>query len=90
MKYILFIVSFFVACPSGMLHAQKQFKPVKAALKSKNGTEALKQVEELTKDSLLCEDPQLYDYGKEAQILINNVENEKAYLKQSYDTAKFF
>lgn len=90
MKYLLIILSFFAVANGGNLCAQKKYKPIKTYLKNKNGTEALKAVEELRKDSVLCEDPKLYEYGKQAQILINNVENEKAYLKQQYDTARFF
>ncbi len=90
MKYIFIILSFFAVVCGGELKAQKKYKPIKTYLKNKNGGEALKAVEELRKDSVLCEDPQLYDFGKQAQILINNVENEKAYLKQQYDTARFF
>lgn len=73
-----------------ILPAQKILKPVKTLIKAKNGSEALKQVQNLEKDSVAARLPQLYDYGKQAQILINDTENEKAFLKQAYDTAGFF
>lgn len=72
------------------LSAQKVLKPVREQLKASKGAEALKLVEKLEKDSVASRLPKLYELGKEAQILINNAENEKIYLKQSYDTAKFF
>lgn len=72
------------------LSAQKVLKPVREQLKAGKGAEALKLVEQLEKDSAAARLPRLYELGKQAQILINNAENEKIYLKQSYDTAKFF
>lgn len=74
----------------GSVFGQKVFKPIKASLKAKNGTEALKLVSKLEGDTTVNALPQLYDMGKEAQIVLNDVENEKLYLKQPYDTAKFF
>lgn len=73
----------------GSVFGQKVFKPIKASLKAKNGTEALKLVSKLEGDTTVNALPQLYDMGKEAQIILNDVENEKLYLKQPYDTAKF-
>lgn len=59
-------------------------------MKAKNGAEAAKLVSKLEGDSTVNFLPLLYDMGKESQILLNNVENEKLYLKQPYDTTKFF
>ena len=70
--------------------AQKAYKPVKAALKAKNADEALKLVAELEKDSLRVGDPKLYKMGIDAYLIMNDAENEKIYLKQAYDTIKFF
>lgn len=70
--------------------AQKEFKPIRAAIKAKNGSEAMNLVERYEKDSILSQLPKLYDYGIQAQILINDAENVKAYLKQKYDTVRFF
>ena len=71
-------------------NAQKQYKSIRAALKAKNGAEAMRLVETCEKDSILQKNPQTYDYGTQAQIIINGSENVKAYLKQPYDTARFF
>ena len=69
---------------------QKKMKPLHALIKAKNGAGALNKVNELAKDSVLALEPKLFDIGKQAQILINDVENEKVYLKGPYDTVKFF
>lgn len=70
--------------------SQKQLKPVRLALKAKNYGEALKQVEALEKDSVAATLTRLYLYGVEANIGLNDAENERIYLKQNYDTVKFF
>ena len=72
------------------VYAQKQYKSIRTVLKAKNGAEAMRLVETCEKDSILQKNPQTYDYGTQAQILINDAENVKAYLKQPYDTARFF
>lgn len=77
-------------CATFSAVAQKAFKPVKASLKAAKYEEALKQVEALEKDSTVNAQPRLYRYGVEANIGINDAENEKIYLKQAYDTVKFF
>lgn len=88
-KYVLFII--LIALGSGQpVLAQRQLKAIRSQLKSKNGSEALKLVAELEKDSVLRTNPKLYDLGKQAQIIINNSDNEKIYLKQAYDTVRFF
>ena len=68
----------------------KQLKPLRTMLKNKNGGGAAKLVQDLVKDSALALEPKLFDMGKEAQILMNDVENEKIYLRKSYDTVSFF
>lgn len=70
--------------------AQKEFREIKLLLKNKKAAEAVALVEKYSSDSVLSKEPRLYDFGKQAQIIINDAENEKIYLKQSYDTAKFF
>ena len=72
------------------VYAQKQYKSIRTVLKAKNGAEAMRLVETCEKDSILQKNPQTYDYGTQAQIIINDAENVKAYLKQPYDTVKFF
>lgn len=84
---VLFIVIFFSILN---LPAQKAFKPLKSAIKAKNATEASKILASLEKDSTVNSIPKLYDLGKDVQIMINDLENEKIYLKQAYDTVKFF
>ena len=69
---------------------QKAYKPIKAALKAKQNAEVLKQVAKLEKDSVLRLDPRLYDFAVQANVGQALAENEKIYLKQSYDTARFF
>lgn len=70
--------------------AQKEFREIKQLVKDKKANDIISRVEKYAKDSVLSKEPRLYDYGKQAQIMINDAENEKIYLKQSYDTAKFF
>lgn len=86
-----FILILILCCLTATtVHAQKQYKSIRAALKAKNGAEAMRLVEACEKDSILQNEPRTYDYGTQAQILINDVENVKAYLKQPYDTVRFF
>ena len=68
----------------------KKLKPLHTLLKGKRGADAVKMVDNLAKDSLLAFEPKLFDMGKQAQILVNNAENEKVYLKRPYDTVNFF
>ena len=70
--------------------AQKAFKPVTTALKAKNYKEALQQISKLRKDSLYKDDVKLCVYAVEAQRGLNDAENMKIYLKQTYDTLSFF
>lgn len=86
----LIILLFVLAWMPVQVVAQKEFKPIRAAIKAKNGGEAMKLVERYEQDSILSRLPKLYEYGTQAQILINDAENVKAYLKQQYDTTKFF
>ena len=86
-----FILILILCCLTAKtVHAQKQYKSIRAALKAKNGAEAMRLVEACEKDSILQNEPRTYDYGTQAQILINDAENVKAYLKQPYDTVRFF
>lgn len=70
--------------------SQKALKSVKASLKANKQTDALKEIAKLEKDSTINGDPRLYSLGVQAHIALNNTQNEKAYLKQKYDTAQFF
>ncbi len=86
-KFISLILGVCICCT---LSGQKVLKPVRTFIKAKNSTEALKLIEKLEKDSVAARLPRLYDLGKQAKMLVNDAENEKIYLKQAYDTAKFF
>lgn len=70
--------------------AQKVLRPVRTQLKARNGGEALKAVQNLEKDSVASSYPRLYQMGMQAYMLQNDVENEKIYLKQSFDSLSFF
>lgn len=71
-------------------HSQKQLKSLRAYVKAKNTGEAMKEVQRLEADSTCRLLPELYGLAVEAQVLINNVENEKVYLKKACDTTKLF
>lgn len=73
-----------------VIEAQKVLKPIRTFLKARNYGEAAKKVAELEKDSIANKLAELYVYGAEANIGLNDVLNEKIYLKQSYDTVQFF
>jgi hypothetical protein len=70
--------------------SQKQLKQLRAFVKAKNTGEAMKEVQRLERDSVCKFYPKLYELAVQTQVLINNVENEKVYLNQQCDTAKFF
>ena len=59
-------------------------------MKAKNGKAALASVQKLLTDSVCASDPKLYLFGIEAYQLMNDVENEKLYLKKNVDTTAFF
>ena len=72
------------------VEAQKQLKSLRAYVKAKNTGEAMKEVVRLEADSVCRMIPELYELAVRTQELINDVENEKVYLKQQCDTNKFF
>ena len=75
---------------SSVAMGQKAYKPIKAALKAKKSSEVLKLVSKLEADSVLRQDPRLYDFAVQAHLHQVQTENEKIYLKRSYDTISFF
>ena len=87
---ILISISLFLTLGFSSLSAQKVLKNLKLLLKQKNASELLNQVRKLEKDSEACTYPKLYDYGMQANMKLNETLNEKAYLKQPYDTVQFF
>ncbi|MBO5703093.1 MAG: hypothetical protein J6R91_00750 [Bacteroidaceae bacterium] len=87
----LFLFCFlFVAMSTVPAQSQKQLKQLRAFVKAKNTGEAMKEVQRLERDSVCKFYPKLYELAVQTQVLINNVENEKVYLNQQCDTAKFF
>lgn len=70
--------------------AQKAYKPIRTALKNNKPDDALKEIKKLEGDTLYSGDPRLYAYAVQAYQKKNDALNEKAYLKQSFDTAQLF
>lgn len=69
---------------------RKQMKAIKEQIKNRKGSDALKAVENLRKDSLYTWNPQLLQYGVEACKIMYEKENEKFYLKSKPDTTALF
>lgn len=70
--------------------AQKELKPLRTLVKAKKTADAMKEVERLEADSICQFMPELYELAVKTQIQINDVENEKVYLKKACDTVKLF
>lgn len=86
-KYLL-LFSFFALSLAG--NAQRAFKSVKVALKENKYKDAINQISTLRKDSTYRDDIKLCLYSIEANRGLNDAQNVKLYLKQSYDTVSFF
>ena len=86
------ILSVLFVCASVVtpLLAQKELKALRSFVKAKNTSEALKEINRLENDSACQCLPKVYDLAIKTQILINDVENEKVYLKKACDTTKLF
>lgn len=87
---VLFILMPALAETPGHKEGKRQMKTIKEQLKNQRGSDALKGVVSLRKDSLYTWDPQLLQFGVEACKLLNDKENEKMYLKATPDTIAFF
>lgn len=87
MKQLLLYLFVCLAMPCA---AQKAFKPIKAALKDKNYKEAITQINKVRTDSVYKDNLKLCLYNIEANKGLNDAENMKVYLKQSYDTLQLF
>ncbi len=72
------------------LAAQKECRNVKSILKKGSAGDALKEVERLLATPEFESDPRVMDYGVRACKKMLDVENEKNYLKQAYDTVGTF
>lgn len=93
--FATFVLSFLVAVPvlagtSMPKEGRKQIKQIRENLKNLKGSDALKGVEELRKDSAYMWNPQIAQYGLEACRIMYNKENEKFYLKSKPDTTALF
>lgn len=84
------LLSFIMMLLPMVCGAQKALKPVKQALKDKNYKEAVTQIAKLRTDSTYRMNTKLCLYGIEANRALNDAQNMKVYLKQSYDTLAFF
>ncbi len=69
---------------------QKEFKPIKSALKERNYAEARKKVDALKADTLWRDNLDLCELSIRADKGLNDIENTKAYLRKSYDTLQFY
>lgn len=86
---LIVLMPAFASSP-GHKDGQKQMKNIREQLKNQKGSDALKGIVNLRKDTLYTWNPQLLQYGVEACKLLNDKENEKLYLKTAPDTAAFF
>lgn len=86
---ILFLAFLLFTLPFSA-EAQRAFKPVRTALKAKNYKEAINQINTLRKDTLYTNNEKLCLFSIEAYRGLNDAENTKLYLKQTYDTLSFF
>ena len=74
------------------LNAQKEYKQIKQYLKQGGGNldKVVTEIDKLSKNDEFKGEAELYQFAVEAQRGINEAENEKIYLKQKYDTVRFF
>lgn len=84
--FLLFIMAF-CSVPTT---AQKAFKPIRSALKAGKPQDALRTIQSFTIDTTYNRNPRLYDYAIQAYVALNDIQNEKFYLKQKYDTVQLF
>ena len=86
------IISLIVVCITLSIPsiAQKELKALRAFVKAKNTSEAMKEVSRLENDSACQHLLKVYELALKTQIQINDVENEKVYLKKACDTVKLF
>lgn len=91
----LLVISLLVLVPTiastpAYKDGKKQMKTIREQIKNRKGSDALKAVEILRKDSLFAWNAQLLQYGVEACRILNDKENEKFYLNANPDTVAFF
>lgn len=85
--FILLLLAFSLACAAW---PQKAVRKIRTAVKTGNLEEAMKQIAACESDSLLADEYKVYEWGVRVQQRMNEQENEKIYLGQTCDTARFF
>lgn len=85
--FILLLLAFSLACAAW---PQKAVRKIRTAVKAGNLEEAMKQIAACESDSLLADEYKVYEWGVRVQQRMNEQENEKIYLGQICDTARFF
>lgn len=85
--FILLLFAFSLACAAW---PQKAVRKIRTAVKAGNLEEAMKQIAACESDSLLADEYKVYEWGVKVQQRMNEQENEKIYLGQTCDTARFF
>ncbi len=84
------ILLFLLGCVGLPIMGDKPLKIIKSALKNNKPADAFRLVEQHQNDSSLTRREQLFAYAVEAARRLNDVENEKMYLKRKPDTTAFF
>lgn len=85
--FILLLLAFSLA---SVAWPQKAVRKIRTAVKAGNLEEAMKQITACESDSLLADEYKVYEWGVRVQQRMNEQENEKIYLGQTCDTARFF
>ena len=85
--FILLLLAFSLA---SVAWPQKAVRKIRTAVKAGNLEEAMKQIAACESDSLLADEYKVYEWGVRVQQRMNEQENEKIYLGQTCDTARFF
>lgn len=86
-QFFTLILAFFFLMP---VYGQKELKTIKKYLKDKKAKDAMQLIQKLENDTTHEKTLALFSLAKEAQIALHQVENEKNYLSQKYDTIAFF
>lgn len=73
----------------GSTSAQKEYRQIREKIK-KSDESAITLIENTLKNEKFKNDPELLHYGVESWLKTNEAVNQKAYLKQQYDTTKLF
>lgn len=88
-KFIMFLLISYIG--GNIAYSQKEYRTIRSSLKTGSSLDqTLNQIEKYSKQDKFKDDPELYQYGVLVCKKLNDTENEKMYLKQKYDTAKFF